>query len=54
VNPLGVRTFTEGKKAMDLTLKPGESVTFKYRIVVKSGPATSEEIEKWSQAFASE
>ncbi len=33
-NPLGEKVFTNGKSAKNLTLKKGESVTFRYRIVV--------------------
>jgi hypothetical protein len=54
INPLGVRTFTEGKQSLDLTLRPGDSVMFKYRILVKSGAADADEIEKDYQSFVSE
>jgi hypothetical protein len=37
VNPLGKEVFTEGKAKLNLTLKKGESVTFKYRIVIREG-----------------
>nr|WP_217452098.1 DUF6807 family protein [Mucilaginibacter humi] len=33
-NPLGEKIFTNGKSEKNLTLKKGESVTFKYRIVI--------------------
>lgn len=36
-NPLGQETFSEGKEKLNLTLKPGESVTFKYRILFITG-----------------
>jgi hypothetical protein len=36
-NPLGEKFFTNGKSERNLTLKPGESVKFKYRVVVASG-----------------
>ncbi len=39
-NPLGEKVFTNGKSAKNLTLKKGESVTFRYRIVVTSGDKT--------------
>lgn len=39
-NPLGEKVFTNGKSAKNLTLNPGESVTFRYRIVVEDGAAT--------------
>ncbi|MBE9597666.1 PmoA family protein [Pedobacter sp. MC2016-24] len=36
-NPLGQDVFSKGKEKLSLTLAPGESVTFKYRIIVSSG-----------------
>jgi hypothetical protein len=36
-NPLGEKVFTNGKAERNLTLKPGESVKFKYRVVIASG-----------------
>jgi hypothetical protein len=36
-NPLGWSDFTKGKQTMNFTLKPGESVTFRYRVIVSSG-----------------
>jgi hypothetical protein len=39
-NPLGEKIFTNGKSAKNLTLKKGESVTFKYRVIISSGPLT--------------
>jgi hypothetical protein len=35
-NPLGQQIFSEGKENLNLILKPGESTTFRYRIVVES------------------
>lgn len=39
-NPLGEKVFTNGKSEKNLTLKPGESATFKYRIVIENGKQT--------------
>lgn len=36
-NPLGQAIFSNGKEHMNLTLKPGQSVTFRYRIIITSG-----------------
>jgi hypothetical protein len=33
-NPLGEKAFTNGKSEKNLKLQPGESVTFRYRIVI--------------------
>jgi hypothetical protein len=51
-NPLGESVFTNGKKSLDLTLEPGKSVTFRYRVLILSGKVTPAEIEKRYQAFA--
>ena len=39
-NPLGEKIFTNGKSEKNLSLKKGESVTFKYRILITSGDKT--------------
>jgi Methane oxygenase PmoA len=39
-NPLGEKIFTNGKSEKNLALKKGESVTFRYRIVITSGNQT--------------
>ncbi|UEG52468.1 PmoA family protein [Mucilaginibacter daejeonensis] len=36
-NPLGEKIFTNGASAKNLTLEPGQSVTFKYRVIVSNG-----------------
>lgn len=52
VNPLGRKIFSNGKEELNFTLQPGQSVTFRYRIVVHSGPAlTKEEMNKFSAGF---
>jgi hypothetical protein len=40
-NPLGEKIFTNGKSAKNLHLNKGESVTFRYRIVIADGSATT-------------
>jgi hypothetical protein len=37
VNPLGKEVFTEGKAKLNLVVRKGESVTFRYRIVIREG-----------------
>ncbi len=39
-NPLGENIFTNGKSAKNLHLQKGESVTFRYRIVIQNGNTT--------------
>ncbi|NBA87068.1 hypothetical protein GVN16_14955 [Emticicia sp. CRIBPO] len=52
VNPLGQKVFSSGKEVLNLTLKPGESTTFKYRLAVTSGKTTDQEMNKLSKDFA--
>lgn len=53
-NPLGENIFTNGKLTKNLALKKGESVTFRYRIVIDNGATTpgAAEINKLAEAFA--
>lgn len=52
-NPLGAKDFTGGKEQFNFTLPPGDSVTFRYRIVVASGDhLTDEEINSYANDFA--
>lgn len=39
-NPLGEKMFTNGKSTKNLQLKKGESVTFRYRVLIDDGRAT--------------
>ncbi len=53
-NPLGEKIFTNGKSGKNLKLKKGESVTFRYRIVVDNGERSisTENINKFAAEFA--
>ena len=51
-NPLGASVLTEGKQSFNLTLEPGKSTTFRYRVVILSGTAKPADIEKAYQTFA--
>ena len=53
-NPLGENIFTNGKSAKNLQLQKGESVTFRYRIVIQNGDATlsPEQINTIADDFA--
>jgi hypothetical protein len=53
-NPLGESVFTNGKSTKNLQLKKGESVTFRYRIIVDQGPTaiSPAELNKQAAAFA--
>jgi hypothetical protein len=43
VNPLGRKIFSNGKEELNYSLKPGQSVTFRYRVVVHSGDVLTKE-----------
>ena len=51
-NPLGEKVLTEGKKELNLTLEPGKSATFTFRVVILDGTAKADDIEKAYKAFA--
>jgi hypothetical protein len=51
-NPLGRKGYDPKQEETSLTLKPGESVTFRHRIVVKDGKATVEELKKEYALFS--
>lgn len=36
-NPLGQKVFSNGKQTLNLALKQGQSITFRYRVVIASG-----------------
>jgi len=36
-NPLGQKAFSNGKETLNFALKQGQSITFRYRIVIASG-----------------
>ncbi|HZK62622.1 MAG TPA: DUF6807 family protein, partial [Puia sp.] len=44
-NPLGEKVFTKGKDSLNLKLKKGDSVNFKYRILVDEHDKTMSEDE---------
>jgi hypothetical protein len=54
LNPLGESVFTNGKSAKNLQLKKGESVTFRYRIIIDNAKQTPsvETINKMAAEFA--
>jgi len=51
-NTLGQKIFSEGKNVLNFSLKKGESVTFKYRLVVASGFLTDDQINKLADEYA--
>jgi hypothetical protein len=53
-NPLGQKALSNGKEELNLTLEPGKSTTFKYRILILTGKASPDDIERQYKAFAQE
>ena len=53
-NPLGVKDFTGGKEELNLSVAPGESITFRFRLVVASHHLTDAEINGLADDFAAE
>jgi len=50
-NPLGEKVFTNGKSERNFRLAPGQSTTFRHRILILSGTATPNQIETYYQDF---
>lgn len=43
-NPLGQRIFSEGNEILDFKLRAGESVVFKYKVLINSGNNLSDDL----------
>jgi hypothetical protein len=52
VNPLGAKVFSNGKDVRNLTLKKGESVTFRYRTLISDRLNSKEELDKIQAEFS--
>ncbi len=53
-NPLGQEVFSNGKEKLNFTLESKQSVTFRYRLLILSGPTTPDQIEAQYQQFVNE
>lgn len=51
-NTLGQKIFSEGKEELNFSLKKGDSVTFKYRMVVAGEELTDDKINELAKAYA--
>lgn len=51
-NTLGQKIFSEGKNELNFSMKKGESVTFKYRLVVASENLTDDQINQLADEYA--
>ena len=52
-NTLGQKVFSEGENELNFSLKKGESVTFKYRLVVATENLTDQQINQLADKYAS-
>ena len=51
-NPLGLKDFTKGKEELNFSIAAGQSVTFKYRIIISSNShLTNSEIDGFVTGF---
>src|SRR5258706_9180640 len=50
-NPLGTKVFSNGKSERNFRLAPGQSTTFRHRILILSGTATPNQIETHYRDF---
>ncbi len=53
-NPLGRSVFDPKQPAFNYTLEKGESATFRYRVLLISGPASADELNQEEERFAAE
>ncbi|MBT3384669.1 MAG: PmoA family protein [Prolixibacteraceae bacterium] len=51
-NPLGQKIFSKGKNELNFSLKKGESVTFKYRLVVAAENLNDDQINKLADEYS--
>ena len=50
-NPLGQKVFSDGKQTLNFALDPGQSATFRFRILILSSAATPDELESQYRRF---
>jgi Family of unknown function (DUF6807) len=43
-NPFGAKAYTDGKAETNFALEPGQSVTLKHRVLILSGPTTTDQV----------
>lgn len=51
-NPFGRKDFEKGAEPLNFTLQPGQSATFRYRILIQSSRLSPEELKSEYQKFA--
>src|SRR6266513_3566700 len=50
-NPLGAKVFSNGKEELNFRLGPGQSTTFRHRVLILTGTASPQQIETSYQDF---
>jgi Family of unknown function (DUF6807) len=53
-NPFGQEVFSNGKEKLNFTLEPKQSVTFRHRLLILSGTATTAQIDEQQKRFVEE
>jgi len=53
-NPLGQEIFSKGTEKLNFTMEPKQSVTFRYRLLILSGPTTPEQADGQYARFVDE
>ena len=51
-NPLGQKVFSEGRETMNFTIEPRASATFRYRVLVIDGTASTDRLEREFSSFS--
>lgn len=51
-NPLGQKVFSKGKESLNLQLAKGESVTFRFRVLIQSGALSDAVLNAVQEAFS--
>src|SRR5436305_8614156 len=54
LNPLGQKVFSNGREALNFTIEPHASATFRYRVLVIEGTATADRLEREYNARSEE
>ena len=50
-NPLGQKIFSDGKQELNFQLPVGKSTTFRYQVLIMTGPAVTQSIEPYYEGF---
>jgi hypothetical protein len=53
-NPLGQEVFSNGKEKLNLTLASKQSATFRYRLLISSGPLSFDQVESQYTQFVND